>query len=130
VGSPNSEVSGSRLRARWVLVRGRRGARHGPTPCAGAVGCDIKQLSRVEIGLSDDRQQIQPANATGRSRRQLAKHPRPRSSQDAVAGRAGAMKRKIAPCGRLGLAHNRPLCASIIERQTESPRPKPPDFVV
>lgn len=26
--------------------------------CAGAVGCDITQLSRVEIGLSDDRQQL------------------------------------------------------------------------
>jgi hypothetical protein len=26
--------------------------------CAGAVGCDITQLPRVEIGLSDDRQQI------------------------------------------------------------------------
>ena len=25
---------------------------------AGAVGCDIKQLPRVEIGLSDDRQQV------------------------------------------------------------------------
>jgi hypothetical protein len=26
--------------------------------CAGAVGCDIKQLPRVEIGLSDDPQQV------------------------------------------------------------------------
>jgi hypothetical protein len=26
--------------------------------CAGAVGCNIEQLPRVEIGLSDDRQQI------------------------------------------------------------------------
>src|ERR1700742_4351418 len=26
--------------------------------CASAVGCDIKQLPRVEIGLSDDRQQV------------------------------------------------------------------------
>ena len=26
--------------------------------CAGAVGCDINQLPRVEIGLSDDRQQV------------------------------------------------------------------------
>jgi hypothetical protein len=26
--------------------------------CAGAVGCDIKQLPRVEIGLSDDQQQV------------------------------------------------------------------------
>jgi len=26
--------------------------------CAGAVGCDIKQLPRVEIGMSDDRQQV------------------------------------------------------------------------
>jgi len=26
--------------------------------CAGAIGCDIKQLPRVEIGLSDDRQQV------------------------------------------------------------------------
>jgi hypothetical protein len=25
---------------------------------AGAVGCDVKQLPRVEIGLSDDRQQV------------------------------------------------------------------------
>ena len=40
------------------------------------------------------------------------------------------MKQKIAPRGRLGLAHNRPLCASIIDRQTDSPSPKPPDFVL
>ena len=26
--------------------------------CAGAVGCDITQLPRIEIGLSDDRQQV------------------------------------------------------------------------
>src|SRR6516164_9255875 len=26
--------------------------------CAGAIGCDIKQLPRVQIGLSDDRQQV------------------------------------------------------------------------
>src|SRR6185436_8947207 len=26
--------------------------------CAGAVGCDVKQLPRVEISLSDDRQQV------------------------------------------------------------------------
>jgi hypothetical protein len=26
--------------------------------CAGAVDCDIKQLPRIEIGLSDDRQQV------------------------------------------------------------------------
>jgi hypothetical protein len=26
--------------------------------CAGAAGCDIKHLPRVEIGLSDDRQQV------------------------------------------------------------------------
>jgi hypothetical protein len=26
--------------------------------CAGAIGCDIKQLPRVEISLSDDRQQV------------------------------------------------------------------------
>jgi hypothetical protein len=26
--------------------------------CAGAVGCDIRQLPRVEISLSDDRQQV------------------------------------------------------------------------
>jgi hypothetical protein len=29
-----------------------------PASCAGAVGCDINQLPRVEIGLSDDRQQV------------------------------------------------------------------------
>jgi hypothetical protein len=33
------------------------------------------------------------------------------------------MKRKIAPRGTLGLAHNRPLCASIIDRQIDSPSP-------
>src|SRR3954468_24333250 len=26
--------------------------------CAGAINCDIRQLPRLEIGLSDDRQQI------------------------------------------------------------------------
>jgi hypothetical protein len=40
------------------------------------------------------------------------------------------MKPKIAPRGTLGLAHNRPLCVSIIDRQIDSPSPKPPGFVV
>jgi hypothetical protein len=40
------------------------------------------------------------------------------------------MKPKLAPRGTLGLAHNRPLCASIIDRQIDSPSPKPPGFVV
>ena len=40
------------------------------------------------------------------------------------------MKPKIAPRGTLGLAHNRPLCASIIDRQIDSPSPKPLGFVV
>jgi len=56
--------------------------------------------------------------------------PRPHSTHDATAGCAGTMKLKIAPCGVLGLAHNRPLCASIIDRQIDSPSPKPSDFVV
>ncbi len=40
------------------------------------------------------------------------------------------MKRKIAPRGTLVLANNRPLCASIIDRQIDSPSPKQPGYVV
>jgi hypothetical protein len=40
------------------------------------------------------------------------------------------MKPKIAPHGAFGLAHNRPLCASMIDRQIDSPSPKPLGFVV
>jgi hypothetical protein len=36
----------------------------------------------------------------------------------------------MAPQGTFALAHNRPLCASIIDRQIDSPSPKPPGFVV
>jgi hypothetical protein len=37
---------------------------------------------------------------------------------------------KCGPRGRFALAHNYPLCASIIDRQIDSPSPKPPGFVV
>ena len=34
------------------------------------------------------------------------------------------MKPKLAPQGTFGLARNRPLCASIIDRQIDSPKPQ------
>jgi hypothetical protein len=40
------------------------------------------------------------------------------------------VKRKIAPRGTLGLAHNCPLWASMIDWQIDRPSPKPPGFVV
>jgi len=50
--------------------------------------------------------------------------PKRRSIHDAAAGCAGTMKPKITPRGTLGLAHNRPLCTSIIDRQIDSPSPQ------
>jgi len=38
---------------------------------------------------------------------------------------SGAMQPKIAPRGRLGIAHNRPVMRSISDGQIGSPRPKP-----
>jgi hypothetical protein len=42
----------------------------------------------------------------------------------------GKVNWKIAPFGMLALAHNRPPCASTIERQIERPIPIPPGLVV
>src|ERR1700720_210012 len=47
-----------------------------------------------------------------------------------VAGSGGRVNRRTAPLGTLVVAHTRPPCASIIERQTHSPMPMPPGFVV
>jgi hypothetical protein len=44
--------------------------------------------------------------------------------------RVGRLNRKIAPHGTFGIVHMRPPCASIIERQIDSPIPMPPDLVV
>ena len=49
---------------------------------------------------------------------------------DQTLGSAGAVNRKVAPRGRLALAHIRPPCASTIERQIDSPIPIPSGFVV
>ena len=37
---------------------------------------------------------------------------------------------ELAPWGTFAVAHSRPPCASMIERQIESPMPIPPDLVV
>ena len=65
------------------------------------------------------------ANAIGtrRGRAQATNH-------DAMSGWADTVNSKAAPRGRFALAHNCPLCASIIDRQIDSPSPKPPGFVV
>jgi len=42
----------------------------------------------------------------------------------------GVKNRKMAPRGWFASAHNRPPCASMIERQIESPIPKPVGLVV
>jgi hypothetical protein len=43
---------------------------------------------------------------------------------------ASRTNRKTAPSGMLGLTYNRPLWASIIDRQIDRPMPTPSDFVV
>ena len=43
---------------------------------------------------------------------------------------AGTENWKTAPGGTFALAHSRPPCASMIERQIDSPRPRPSGFVV
>jgi hypothetical protein len=42
----------------------------------------------------------------------------------------GKVNRKTAPLGSFAPAHNRPPCASTIERQIERPNPNPPGLVV
>jgi len=49
---------------------------------------------------------------------------------DAMSGWADTVNSNVAPRGRFALAHNCPLCASIIDRQIDSPSPKPLGFVV
>ncbi len=41
----------------------------------------------------------------------------------------GTVKRNTVPCGSHDDTHKRPPCASMIERQIESPIPRPSDFV-
>jgi hypothetical protein len=48
----------------------------------------------------------------------------------ALSERVGIVKLKIAPRGWLAVTHKRPPCASMIERQIDSPMPKPSAFVV
>ena len=55
---------------------------------------------------------------------------RPSANHDAMSGWADTVNSNVAPRGRFALAHNCPLCASIIDRQIDSPSPKPPGFVV
>src|SRR5258705_432080 len=47
-----------------------------------------------------------------------------------LSGWADTVNSNVAPRGTFALAHRRPLCASMIERQIDSPSPKPPGFVV
>src|SRR5216684_4075630 len=42
----------------------------------------------------------------------------------------GRLNRKVAPWGMFAVAHIRPPCASMIERQIDSPMPMPPGLVV
>src|SRR5262245_31241645 len=51
-------------------------------------------------------------------------------NHEVMSGWAGKVNSKVAPRGTFALAHNRPPCASMIERQIDSPIPKPPGFVV
>ena len=43
---------------------------------------------------------------------------------------AGSVNLKIVPSGTLAAAHNRPPCASMIERQIDTPMSKRPGLVV
>jgi len=51
-------------------------------------------------------------------------------NHNGLPGWAGTVKRKIAPPSGLAVTHKRPACASMIERQIDSPIPRPPGFVV
>jgi hypothetical protein len=52
------------------------------------------------------------------------------SNQDVMSGWADTVNSNVAPRGTFALAHNRPPCASMIERQIDRPIPMPADFVV
>src|SRR5713226_6135305 len=56
--------------------------------------------------------------------------PRPSANHDAMSGWADTVNSNVAPRGRFALAHNCPLCASIIDRQIDSRSPKPSGFVL
>jgi hypothetical protein len=45
-------------------------------------------------------------------------------------GRPGTVNWNMAPRGAFVLAHKRPACASMIERQIDRPNPNPPGLVV
>jgi len=52
------------------------------------------------------------------------------SNHDVMSGWADTVNSNVAPRGTFALAHRRPPCASMIDRQIDRPIPKPPDFVV
>jgi hypothetical protein len=52
------------------------------------------------------------------------------SDHDVMSGWADTVNSNVAPRGTFALAHRRPPCASMIDRQIDRPIPKPPDFVV
>src|SRR6266851_7914318 len=49
---------------------------------------------------------------------------------DEVSPCPGRLNRNVAPWGMFAVAHIRPPCASMIERQIDSPMPMPPGLVV
>ena len=52
------------------------------------------------------------------------------TNHNVMSGWADTVNSKVAPWGTFALAHRRPPCASMIDRQIDRPIPKPPDFVV
>src|SRR5271156_6530206 len=54
----------------------------------------------------------------------------PAPNHDALPGWEGTVKLNSAPRGTFAFAHNRPPCASMIDRQIDSPSPNPLGLVV
>src|SRR6266568_759269 len=112
----------SRAAMNYFLVRKgqtRIGARSVRGISGASAACPITPLSRP---------QMPPRIATGcgdgaGGRRGLAAYDEPSPGP-------GRLNRKVAPWGTFAVAHIRPPCASMIERQIDSPMPMPPGLVV
>lgn len=77
--------------------------------------------------LACHRMRTRAAPRCGRTDGLFSSSPQSRCS---TSGAAGNVNSKLAPWGAFTVAHNRPPCASMMDREIDRPIPRPPGFVV
>jgi hypothetical protein len=112
----------------WPLAAAR-----GRTQGAGLVGCVGIYFGVYGVPKTPTRRHAtsQPEVQRQHSRLSGPSFPKGRApNHAALSACVGNANLKMAPRGSFAVAHMRPSCASMIERQIDSPIPKPPDLVV